>query len=244
MNDIISILLDRFMNFIARALVPQSVFFIVFMFYDLIFSDFQKSIFLIQYFLNHWQSSLVFILIVGAGWGFITSFIYQIYDSFNSKNFNKLFKFNCKECFNLDKLRILVIQSLKKNGFFPKELKCKIEKLDDYQIYEILANKYLFKNLGSTTSFVDKATYVYNIALSFIINAILFLFIFNNDIPINKKIFYFLIITFVFSFIAIYNARKYYRKRNIRLYTNYLLIYDNKQKEESNDSRQQSNNKT
>ena len=224
MQQVITPITQRFMDFIARVFVPQSVFFIFFMLFDFFFSDFKYSIFFLTLFTAHWKASIFLILIVSVGWGFVIAFINQIYDRFNSKNYDAMFSPSSKSCYELETLRTNVIESLNKDNKLPFAKECDTSTIKDYHLYEILGNTTIFPTLGNVISFNDKANHSYTFVTTLLINLGFFLFFTTSiETTIASKSIIFIVSFIVLSVGAIYIARRHYRERNIRLYVNYLM---------------------
>ena len=234
MQQVITPITQRFMDFIARVFVPQSVFFIFFMFFDFLFSDFKHSTFFLTQFVEHWKASIFLILIISVGWGFVVAFINQIFDRFNSGNYTALFSsFSANSCYKLDKVRHDVIASLDSDNKLPFSKECDIDRIKDYHLYEILGNTTIFPTLGNVISFNDKANHSYTLASTLLIN-LGFFFFFTNSIESDliNKIFIFIVIFITLCIGTIFVARRHYRERNIRLYINYLMETKNIEKKE------------
>lgn len=224
MQQAITPITQRFMDFIARVFVPQSVFFIFFMIFDFIFTEFKYSTFFLNQFTIHWKASIFFIIIISVGWGFVTAFVNQIYDRFNSANYEPLISNTSKSCYNIEVLRTNVIDALKTDNKLPFSDKCDTSTIKDYHLYEILGNATIFPTLGNVISFNDKANYSYTFVTTLLINWGFFLFFttaMDYSLIVKSMIF---IVSFIVLFVgAVYLARRHYRERNIRLYVNYLM---------------------
>ena len=92
MQEAFNSILNRFMDFITRSLIPQSVLIVFFIVFDAIFNNLNLTNNLLEKFFINWKASVVLLIIISIGLGFIISFINQIYDYFNRTKFDSFFK--------------------------------------------------------------------------------------------------------------------------------------------------------
>jgi hypothetical protein len=225
MNQVVSNISQRFINFISRIFIPQSVFFVFFFIFDFIFQGFEYSKVFLNHFVLHWKADIFILLIVGVGFGFIIAFLNQFLDRFNNDNLfpSKINDDSSEKYFNPELLKQNVINKLKNkfkifSGIADKNIK-------DRDLYEILGNDNVFPTIGSDiVAFNDKANHAYTIAIALMINIVFFVSL--SSYSLLLKIIIILISSTVLSIGAVYIARSHYKERNIRLYINYLLEED------------------
>jgi len=220
-KQLITILIDRFIDFITRTIVPMSAMLLIFILFDSLFTHSKFQELLLKYFLTDDHNlKLGIFFIASIGFGLLISIIHQSLDAFNRKNFDCIWKNK-----DFQSLREKVVKKLENNKILDKLPHDAYSKdhLTDFKLYNILGNEKVFGNLINVRRYIDQAKQLYTILIGLALNILLF-FTFSackekNSIVIIVSA----LAVFSLIVIAICAARNRYLARNTRLYINYLI---------------------
>jgi len=211
-------LIERFTNFFTRSVAPSSIFFVLLYFNDMFFND---GYFFGEFFCFLCKAKsihdvflyLSLVLLILA-YGYINQIFSQLLDNLIKENYD-----DWDEGYN--KLRKAVIEkftakydSWKSNPIIP---------LNDYNLYQILAKD---KSIVPSNSYVDEAKSIHTFTVAIIFHISLYLFYYRD---LDFMYTYALLLPIII-YLSRWIAKNRYKARNKRLYINYLLKEDKKDK--------------
>ena len=207
-------LIERFTNFFTRSVAPSSIFFVLLYFNDMFFNDgclfCDFQIFLEKVKSIHDVFLYVCLVLLFLAYGYINQIFSQSLDNFIKKNYDF-----CDNEFSTLREKV-------KNRLNEKEK----EILDaigfnDYNAYQVLG-----KDVKTSSSYVDEIKSVHSFALALGFNLFMYFFYFSSTYELYLFVVLFLSV-FTLSHMI---AKSRYKARNKRLYINYLLKDDKKDK--------------
>lgn len=221
MQDAIKILAQRFTNFFTRSVAPSSLFFVLLYFNDRFFNDgyfFGEFLcFLDQVKSIHDVILYICLVLILLAYGYINQIFSQFLDNFIKENYDD----NDKE---YNELRKKVIKKVIKKSTIWKD--DAIIALNDYNLYQILGKD---KSITPSNSYVDEAKSIHTLVVSICLNlcfitmyTVIFIFALIVILTFSKKA----------QNIITIPSKSRYKARNKRLYINYLLKDDSKNKNE------------
>jgi len=198
----IGIIINKFENFINRAIIPSTTF-ILFGFIIYLYSDIKLNFNLFDNYL------LIIILLIGIS--LFLNILQQIIFDNNIKNYYNTKIFWCLDNKTLDSLRKQVILKLKTENNIEIQY-------TDYNIYLLLGKKFL----TNAERFVNETKSIGIISISFCLFLLIFLYIQfgSGSLFISLPICGFIIILSFETILA------KYRSRALKLYINYLQEND------------------
>ncbi len=214
MDKAFEMIVGRFESFLARSVVPLSIFATVFFVFDALFAEnmYLKWVYRHAKTINDdFAFFFLFGLVLTVGFGFMVSTVQQLMDEFNKKNFEvNIFPFSIYN----DRLSCLrkKVQNLYGSCDY-----------NDYLLYLWLRNE-----LKVDVKYVDEVRGIYTLAMAFIFSILLYLYRCDAMLPDAKVILGFLFIA-LFVYLGVIFARIRYRSRNIRIYIDILkknMIFD------------------
>lgn len=216
MNDGLKKLTDRFTNFFTRSVAPSSIFFVLLYFNDRFFNHgcwFEKFLcFLEDVKSIHDVFLYICLVLLFLAYGYINQMFSQLFDDFIKDNYTSN---NSELCKLREKVK-LNLQQKEKSIF-------EVVKFNDYNAYQVLG-----KGLNVGDSYVDNVKSIHTFAIASIFNIVLYMLL-------EKSLSIVVLCAFLLSAIICVShmlAKSRYKARNKRLYINYLLKEDKKDKYE------------
>jgi hypothetical protein len=216
-------LIERFTNFFTRSVAPSSIFFVLLYFNDMFFND--GCLFCdFQIFLNNAKSIhdvflYICLVLLFLAYGYINQIFSQFLDNLIKKNYcifsNRFFEKCCDGEYRKLKLRVNEKLTKKENAIFSA-----ID-FNDYNAYQVLG-----KEVKIASSYVDEIKSIHSFALALGFNLFMYFFYFSSTYELCLFVVLFLSV-FISSHMI---AKSRYKARNKRLYINYLLKEDKKDK--------------
>lgn len=207
--------LERFSNFFVRSVAPSSIFFVLIFFYDSFLNQnlfYEKITFFLTEISDIDKTLLyIFLVLIFLAYGYLNQILTQFLDNFIKENYDE-------EDEKFNQLREETKIKFLKN----KNHISDILPLNDYNLYIFLSSD---KSISVSTSYVDEVKNIHSLRISLLLSSLI------NFTYCDK---YFSIPFFVFSIILFCLLHGYvksrYKVRNKRLYINYLLKEEKKEK--------------
>ena len=207
--------LDRFSNFFVRSVAPSSIFFVLLFFYDSFLNQnlfYEKITFFLTEISDIDKTFLyICLVLIFLAYGYLNQILTQFLDNFIKENYDE-------EDEEFNQLREKAKIKFLKN----KNPISDILPVNDYNLYIFLSSD---KSISVSTSYVDEVKNIHSLRISLLLSSLV------NFTYCDK---YFSIPFFVFSIILFCLLHEYaksrYKVRNKRLYINYLLKEEKKDK--------------